>query len=931
MHPDAPLRRLLKSCAVPRIHQGLAQLTVEQSAVLLEGVTVVDGALVLNRTFESGLRALPWRTYAVLHLLQRSASPLLEEITDVSLCWQAEEAAPLDLAPLRALPHLARLRLGNAAGVHSLPGLQLTTLRLEGATRLSIDDALATGARDLDLSGQAISSLPADLVGLTLRDCTGLSGFQPPPALKRLALHGCPDLDSLTLPGSLTSLVVRGCPGLTELALTKLPGLSVLDVPGIKLSGSPGSSKLRRLSCGTLTDPGVLGSPALEQAEVAHVHTPHLSMLSGCAALRQLHIETAPGLTDLSGLSGCAALVSLRLCGTLITSTAPLAGLTDLTTLALRDSRALPQLDGLGSLPALTDLDLTGSALESLDGLQGSPALAHLTLTRCTGLDHIFAVRDLPALKELLLPSGRGRWSARYEGDELAALKERLHADVARAAAMAAGGPMVVRLRRLLMHEDVYHQRQALEVMRSFGPSFAAEVLDGCRFTEDGGVDIPFGTVSESLLVAMLDAGMLPESQRRLTLQADRLASLSFIGKLPRLTHLTLTHCIHLKALAGLEHATNLEELVLESCPVLKDLSALRRLRGLRRLVITDPNRAGTSFAPIDTAMLSDSLRSLVWLEELKLDRCSPIPLTLLAMLPRLRTLKAPALSPGQGFARLGGKTELEDLEVLDCRELEDLNALKSMPRLRRLVLGSSDRLRDLHPLAGLTALTELVLGGPALSDLSPLAGLSELAVLGLSELAGVTDLAPIGALPALREMVLSGTRDVKELRTLRGLVTLEELGLQDMASLETLDGLSDLAALRRLELVACPSLRCADALIDLEDLEELKLDSSSAAECGLKPIRSTTPRKVWSRRNTLYAWLQHRRRLIDGLLSQAIASGEVDRVDDELDDLASLCSERLAAEILAGLQKQAGQEESLTPLPLTQRAIERLETMFVA
>ena len=929
MHPDAPLRRLLKSCSYARVHEGLDAVTPEQATALLDGVTVVKGTLVLNRTFASGLRALPWRTYVALHLLQKIASPLLKSISTLSLCWQSPETAPLDLAPLSALPRLSQLRLENAMGVHTLPKLRLLALRLRG-TRIGICDALKTSATELDIEGHPITSLPEHLVGITLRSCTGLAGFQPHPGLKRLTLLGCSDLDSLTLPASLETLVVRGCAKLTDLALTPMPDLMVLEVPGVALTGNTGSRQLQRLICGPLADPGMLCSPALEHAEVDHIDTRDLSMLAGSVSLRQLHIKRAPDLTDLSGITSCTALTTLRLCGTSITSTAPLASLHSLTTLVLQSSRALPALEGLGRLPGLNALDLTGSALETLDGLAGSPALESLTLTRCTGLDHIFAIRDITTLRLLLLPSGRGQWSARYDGSELTALLERLRADTKRADAMKTGSPMAVRLRGLLMHEDVHHQRQALEVMRSFGPAFISEVLEGCRVTADGDVHIPFGAVSESLLIAMLDADQIPDRLQRLSIRADRFASLRFIEKLTSITHLTLTHCIHLTTLAGLQHATNLEELVLESCPVLKDISALRGLRGLRRLIITDPNRAGSAvFAPLDTAMLSDALTSLVWLEELKIDRCSPIPLSLLAKLPRLRILKAPALSPGQGFARLGNMAALEDIEILDCRELEDISALGTMPHMRRLILGSSDHLKDLRPLSRLTALTEVVLGGRAITDLSPLAVLTRLTVLGLSELAGVKDIAPIGALPSLQELVLSGARDVKELRTLRGLITLEELGLQSMACLETLDGLADLTALRRLELVGCPSLRCADALIDLEALDELRVDGSSAISGVFEPLQHVTPKRIWSRRNTLYSQLQHRCSLARRHLEEALTSGSVAEVDTVLDALENLCSERLAAAVLAELQKQAGQEESLTPLPLAQHAIARLTTMF--
>lgn len=937
MHPHAPIRKLLKSCSTEQIHHGLRAVTPAIAATLLDGIQLREGALVLNKTFSSGRRALPWRTYAVLHLLALAGEAAAETraaLTTVRLEWQHPTADPLDLSPLLHLPALRSLSLHNAAEVSTLPGLSLTSLAVSGATKLEMPAILTPRLRRLNLSDMAIvpSCLPAELSALRLTGCTGLSDLRSLPALVELSLRACPDLDALPLPETLESLHLHECPGLTALTLTAMPLLRSLVVPGVALSGRTGSRVLRELDCLTHTELAVVSSPSLEHVHMAQLSGADLGALAGCTALRSLKLDSATDLVDLTALSDCTALEELTIAKGAFTTTQPLAALPRLRDLTLRDARALRAVDGLGSLSLLTDLDLSGSALDSVDGLEGSPALTHLRLSGCRGLDQIHALMNIPTLQEVLLPSSNGRWSTRYVDAEVTELQSRLRKEAQAYASMHVGDPMVIRLRRLLMHDDVYHQRQALEVMRSFGPEYSAGVLSGCQLRSDGTVDIPFGQVSESLMVAMIDAELVPGEQRHLSMGASLLASLAFVRKLPQLQTLTLSGCQQLSTLSGLEHATNLQELVLEVCPELSDISALRGLRDLRRLVITSTGSGrGTLLAPIKAPMLEDSLRGLVRLEELRIDRCSPVPLAVIAALPHLKILNVPALSPGQGFARLGGQSALEDIELQETREIEDLNALRHLTGLRRLVLGSSDRLRDLRPLAHLTTLTELIIGGERITDLSPLSGLTGLTVMGLNEARGVTELSALSNLSQLRELVISGARQLKEVRTLRGLSRLEQLGLQDLPSLETLDGLEECAGLKRLELVACSGLLCADALVGMAQLTTLEVDSLSAVAPGLSRMHHGTPFEIWTCRNHVYSELQHRIRVVRRDLSAAVQSGDESAVMAELDLLASLQSEAIRNALLQDIDKEKGQWGVLSaaPLPHRERALARLRSLL--
>ena len=59
MSQTAVLRRQLKSQDLQTIHAALSGVSSEQAAAFLEGTTTSGGALVLNRTFESGAAAQP--------------------------------------------------------------------------------------------------------------------------------------------------------------------------------------------------------------------------------------------------------------------------------------------------------------------------------------------------------------------------------------------------------------------------------------------------------------------------------------------------------------------------------------------------------------------------------------------------------------------------------------------------------------------------------------------------------------------------------------------------------------------------------------------------------------------------------------------------------------------------------------------------------
>nr|MBW4092772.1 leucine-rich repeat domain-containing protein [Pseudomonadota bacterium] len=114
---------------------------------------------------------------------------------------------------------------------------------------------------------------------------------------------------------------------------------------------------------------------------------------------------------------------------------------------------------------------------------------------------------------------------------------------------------------------------------------------------------------------------------------------------------------------------------------------------------------------------------------------------------------------------------------ALDFQEtgLRQLAPLAGLTALQNLNLWNT-RVRDVAPLAGLSALRSLVLGGAQVSDVAPLAGLAALQSLDLS-FTQVSDAVPLARLTALQNLTLSNTQ-VSDAAPLAGLTALQSLDL---------------------------------------------------------------------------------------------------------------------------------------------------------
>jgi internalin A len=168
---------------------------------------------------------------------------------------------------------------------------------------------------------------------------------------------------------------------------------------------------------------------------------------------------------------------------------------------------------------------------------------------------------------------------------------------------------------------------------------------------------------------------------------------------------------------------------------------------------------------------------------------------------PELESLSVNPMTSVTELTPLAGLSALEELVLRGARPA-DVAALRGLTSLRKLDL-SQCHVRDLSPLAGLVHLRELHLSGNVAQSAAPLARMGELETLDLGG-NGITDVAPLAGLVHLRELDLS-ENPVESVDSLAGLAELEVLNLR-LTKVKDVSALTALPKLKTLWLCASPA-----------------------------------------------------------------------------------------------------------------------------
>ena len=164
------------------------------------------------------------------------------------------------------------------------------------------------------------------------------------------------------------------------------------------------------------------------------------------------------------------------------------------------------------------------------------------------------------------------------------------------------------------------------------------------------------------------------------------------------------------------------------------------------------------------------------------------------------------------------------------ARPLRDLGPLAGLSALQSLDV-TGTQVSELGPLAGLSALQSLDVGGTQVSELGPLAGLSALQSLDVSG-TQVSELGPLAGLSSLTSLELSGSK-VTNVTPLASVRSLQRLGLSE-TTISDLAPLIGLNALVWLDLWQCgvSDLTPVAGLVNLQSL-----DFGLTEVCDLGPL----------------------------------------------------------------------------------------------
>ena len=144
--------------------------------------------------------------------------------------------------------------------------------------------------------------------------------------------------------------------------------------------------------------------------------------------------------------------------------------------------------------------------------------------------------------------------------------------------------------------------------------------------------------------------------------------------------------------------------------------------------------------------------------------------------------------------------TEMATLTSIAIQEQEkgvsDLTGLDHAINLTELYLYDSHSISDISPVASLTNLTSLGLGGNPISDISPVAGLTNLTSLGLGH-NQISDISPVADLTNLTSLGL-GHNQISDISPVAGLTNLTSLGLghNQISDISPVAGLTNLTSL---------------------------------------------------------------------------------------------------------------------------------------
>ena len=477
-------------------------------------------------------------------------------------------------------------------------------------------------------------------------------------------------------------------------------------------------------------------------------------------------------ISDISPLAGLINLERLELNGNQISDISPLAGLINLEGLELRQNQ-ISDISPLAGLINLISLNIRRNPLSDLSPLASAIKLEFVEVSDTL-------VSDISPLAKLKNLHKFSSWNSPISDiSPLAHLTiiDMCGAPISDLSSLAGAK----NLRELYLFKcnisDVSPLTELSGLTRlnlegnnisDVSPLAALTQLEWLKLTSNPITDFsPLEALSQNTNILAGEVTILDPNLRAAiaeTLGKNNTAIVSIMAE--EMTTLTTLRVSNrdIKDLTGIEYAVNLEELWISGNPV-SDLSPLANLKNFIGL--------GAWETPIsDLSPLAD-LSKLRWLD-----------------FGRTPTDENGNLIGNLDLTPLANITSLKNIEFYACG-IEDISPLAELTGLTHLRLGGNREISDASPVAGLVNLEHLDFHHDSISDLSPLAGLTKLEYLNLYDNRLVSDLSPLGGLTGLIFLHLH-RNVISDVSPLATLINLEELVLRDNL-------ISDLSPLKEL------------------------------------------------------------------------------------------------------------------------------------
>lgn len=194
---------------------------------------------------------------------------------------------------------------------------------------------------------------------------------------------------------------------------------------------------------------------------------------------------------------------------------------------------------------------------------------------------------------------------------------------------------------------------------------------------------------------------------------------------------------------------------------------------------------------------------------------------------PPLTTTREDRIAMGLNVISDCARTQCGRLN-LDSTLIDDYAIIAPLTHVTAFMTSYSD-FNDLAAISAMTQLRELHIGATQIDDLDGVSNFPNLTLLHAQQLNNVSDFSPVAQLTGLTELAIGGN-DLGDLGFLRGLQSLTSLNL-DNAEIDSLDVLRRLPKLERLDLIDVTLPEDISALLRIPSLKAVSVSEWSLTD----------------------------------------------------------------------------------------------------